>query len=668
MKVVSLLRRLFAGFLLLLLLFTIIILQTTSATADEGKILRIGEEKRNGLASEVALTTEDLTTGVTPDDLANTLVGGGVTVANVTYVGAQTAAGIFNGGTGIIGFESGIILSSGDMNDVVGPNIFDSTSTAQNTPGDADLTALSGFPTLDASVLEFDFVPDDSQVFFQFVFASEEYNEFVDQSFNDVFGFFINGQNCALVQNDPISINTINNGQTNQGPGSHPELYRNNDLQNGGGSIDTEADGLTVVLTCNAPVLPNSINHMKLAIADATDRVWDSWVFLEAGSLTTDISITLGPNPGKACLGTQHTLVATIADVPQENVPVSFEIVSGPNTGPLGTFLTNSDGQATVSYLSPVLGTDVAQASFVGSDGQTRTSQLVDTVWNFCPDPGSTVTPTNTPTATATPTETPTNTATATATNTPTNTPTETPTNTATATATNTPTNIPTETPTNTATATATELPTETPTATNTATATATETPTETPTHTPTPTHTATPSPTATPTEIPPCDLYPIALHTDTLEGVVIGDVITDIYNGSLPGTFGWLSWTSDITDGVLSVSLMPPGDSYTYVNPDNPDDHVVSLGDWVWGRPDVYKSGKVYLALENLMNHDIVIPVWDVMRDDYGKLQYHVVDFVKVRITDFSLVGKDRISVEFLGYASCGSSQSYKLTIKRVK
>ena len=43
-------------------------------------------------------------------------------------------------------------------------------------------------------------------------------------------------------------------------------------------------DGLTTVLTCSAPVNPGVTNHMKLAIADASDSRYDSNVFLRAGS------------------------------------------------------------------------------------------------------------------------------------------------------------------------------------------------------------------------------------------------------------------------------------------------------------------------------------------------------------------------------------------------
>lgn len=242
------------------------------------------------------LTTEDLSGALTPDDLANDLVGSGITISNVTYTGADVAAGRFNGGGGIIGFESGIILSTGDIANVVGPNEQDSVTTSNSTAGDAKLDILSGQATYDAAVLEFDFVPDSSEVRFDYVFASDEYNEYVNTIFNDVFAFNFNNVNCALVGGEPVSINTINNGNPyNTDPRSHPELFRNNDLDDGGGSIDTEMDGLTTVLTCIASVNVGVTNHMKLAIADASDTSYDSNVFLEAGSFVAQPTDTPTP-------------------------------------------------------------------------------------------------------------------------------------------------------------------------------------------------------------------------------------------------------------------------------------------------------------------------------------------------------------------------------------
>jgi len=67
---------------------------------------------------------------------------------------------------------------------------------------------------------------------------------------------------------------------------SHPELYINNDFQDGSAPLNTEMDGLTKVLTCQATVNSGATNHMKLAIADASDFILDANVFIQAGSLS----------------------------------------------------------------------------------------------------------------------------------------------------------------------------------------------------------------------------------------------------------------------------------------------------------------------------------------------------------------------------------------------
>lgn len=248
---------------------------------------RVATQKQLLPGAPSSLVVEPLSAELTPSDMAQVLVGTGLTISNITYTGADVAAGHFSGGDGIIGFDSGVILTSGSVHNIVGPNQADAISQNNTEPGDADLTALSGFDTFDATVLEFDFVPDSNTVFFRFVFASDEYNEWVNSQYNDVFAFYVNGQNCATVEGSPVAVNTINYGNPHgTTPNSHPELYVNNDLSDGGGAIDTEMDGLTTVLTCSSAVNPDQVNHMKLAIADASDGIYDSAVFLEAKSLT----------------------------------------------------------------------------------------------------------------------------------------------------------------------------------------------------------------------------------------------------------------------------------------------------------------------------------------------------------------------------------------------
>ena len=253
-------------------------------------------------ATPGGLVTDDLRDqALTATDLAQALVGSGVTISNVTYTGAPIAAGTFKGGASIIGFDSGIVLSSGAVSNVIGPNCAPDITWVNNTAGDADLTAIIGQDTNDAAVLQFNFNPSSPTIRFQYVFASDEYQEFVFD-FNDVFAFFVNGQNVALIPqtNTIVSINNVNNGSTDHANVGiapvNPSFYLNNDFQIPTmAPFNTEMDGMTVVLTATANVRPGDpTNTIKLAIADAIDSVYDSNVFIKGGSLSSTV-VSLSP-------------------------------------------------------------------------------------------------------------------------------------------------------------------------------------------------------------------------------------------------------------------------------------------------------------------------------------------------------------------------------------
>jgi hypothetical protein len=229
-------------------------------------------------------------TTVTPLSLANALLGSssGITITNATYTGANGATGTFSGGAGIIGIDTGVLLTSGSVGNVVGPNNDSGASTDNGLPGDAQLTTLAGDPTFDASVLTITFVPAGNAIQFSYVFGSEEYNEFIG-AFNDVFGFFVNGVNAALIPgtSTPVAINNLNCGFANPGisppgTGAHCNLFVNNDPP----THNTQLDGFTTVLKLSASVTPNVPNTLKIAIADTADGALDSAVFIQGGSLT----------------------------------------------------------------------------------------------------------------------------------------------------------------------------------------------------------------------------------------------------------------------------------------------------------------------------------------------------------------------------------------------
>src|SRR5262249_14898215 len=126
------------------------------------------------------------------------------------------------------------------------------------------------------------------------------------------------------------------------------------------------------------------------------------------------------------------------------------------------------------------------------------------------------------------------------------------------------------------------------------------------------------------------------------------------IYNGTQPGNFGWLSWGGSPSEPTLVTSLTPPGDSSTYVNPDNPADHQVNIGDWVSSKPGVSNSKNVRNALDALENVDIIVPVWNQSRGQGANAAYRIVAFARVRLISYQLPSKNRITARFLGYASC--------------
>jgi len=225
-----------------------------------------------------------------PSALVSELLGENIQISNVKLEGSSVSAGTFSGGFDAIGFDSGVILSTGDIANAVGPNLQDDVTWQNFLVGDAELDAqIPGYTTFDATSLSFDFVSPADVISFQYVFSSDEYNEWVNSAFNDTFGFFLDGVNIATLPGSDVavSINTINNGNPFGQNASNPQYYLNNDLSDGGGAIPTEMDGMTIVLSVQAQVTPGHTHHIKLAIADAGDMILDSNVFIKAESFVS---------------------------------------------------------------------------------------------------------------------------------------------------------------------------------------------------------------------------------------------------------------------------------------------------------------------------------------------------------------------------------------------
>ncbi len=226
-----------------------------------------------------------INTNRTVQDLVqNVLASKGVQISNVSIRSSTSkdAIAFFDGRNSNLGLDSGILLSTGRAVNAQGPNLLGNTGFSNNQPGDADISIINpNDPNFDAAWISFEFTPESDSISFRFVFASEEYPEFVNQTYNDVFGLFIEGQgfvgkvNLALIPGTttPVSIQNVNH-LTNS------SFYRDNQS---GATISF--DGFTTVMEAKAKVVPCTPYRLKFVIADIKDLIYDSGIFIEAQSL-----------------------------------------------------------------------------------------------------------------------------------------------------------------------------------------------------------------------------------------------------------------------------------------------------------------------------------------------------------------------------------------------
>lgn len=262
------------------------------------------------LRQEGIRTSDKFSVGTLVQDI---FVGGACkNVSNIKALGNAKGIGYFEQGGSSIGIERGIILATGPIGNAEGPNAKgDLGGDFKDASGDPDLRNLTAAPIFDAVGLEFNFVPLDSLVTFRYVFASEEYCEFVGSNYNDVFGFFVSGpgingsfsknsQNVALVPGgtEYVSINNINHLK-NSAYFVRNEPQKDADRcqiewQQPPNFNRIEFDGFTKVMTATLKLIPCQTYTLRLVIADASDGNYDSAVFLEAESFNIGGNINLG--------------------------------------------------------------------------------------------------------------------------------------------------------------------------------------------------------------------------------------------------------------------------------------------------------------------------------------------------------------------------------------
>lgn len=292
--------------------------------------------------------------------VTDVLLGGGVTADNITYTGGATQIGYFEDDTPDVvpgmGLNYGVVMNTGGVGNV---EIGGGFTGGGGVSGEADLLSVAqSVPALigasftvssinDIAVLEFDFVPTSNLVEFNYVFGSDEWNTWINSSFNDAFGFFVSGPgivgpytspagfpdgsvNIAFIPDTdpeiPITISSIT-------PTLNSAYYVGNGAT-GEAQVDHSLNAQTVVMTAIMNVVCGETYHIKMAVGDGSDTALDSAVFLEGGSFSSSginalVESENGTEDDLITEGCYNGILTLNLNSPNETEPTIVDLIIG---------------------------------------------------------------------------------------------------------------------------------------------------------------------------------------------------------------------------------------------------------------------------------------------------------------------------------------------------
>ncbi|CAM4018167.1 T9SS type B sorting domain-containing protein [Flavobacterium weaverense] len=294
------------------------------------------------------------TTNYTPEQLVNKVlinspcvVGTNVKSRTGTNYNSSNGVGYFENTNPAFPFANGVVLSTGDVNKIPGPNTSILSDGIASWLGDADLEAnllsQSGITinSINASYIEFDFQPKTPDFNFSFLFSSEEYGT-SQCNFSDAFAFLLKdvtagntNVNLAVIPSTtiPISVETIRDSKYNSNcPSANPSYFGK--FNGTGFGTATNFNGQTIKMLASANGLNvNHVYRIKLVIADGGNNTgYDSAIFLEGNTF----------NIGQNILGLDYTSANGSAICPGSTLPILRANGLSPGT----TFIWKKDGVA----------------------------------------------------------------------------------------------------------------------------------------------------------------------------------------------------------------------------------------------------------------------------------------------------------------------------------
>ncbi|MDO6479748.1 Hint domain-containing protein [Shimia thalassica] len=302
-------------------------------------------------------------------EMAEAIFGDGVSVEEATYTGDSDSSGIYSNADtvspGVAPSDSGVILSTGDARNFANRNGEYNQDTNQTTSSSgpnnvAEFNAIAGTSTYDAAYLDVTFIPTGDKMTMQFVFASEEYPEYVNSVYQDFVAVWVNDELVPMdIGNGDVDPGNVNDGE-------NESLF----IDNTGDAYNTEMDGFTITMTLTMDVDPGEENTIRIAIADVADASYDSNLLIAADSVQTAViaetdTVNMGINATKTVnvmandSNTGSTLTIT-------HINGATFVVGVPIPLPNGQSVTvNGDGTLTFT-----------------SDGDTETSNITYTIEN----------------------------------------------------------------------------------------------------------------------------------------------------------------------------------------------------------------------------------------------------------------------------------------------
>ncbi len=227
-------------------------------------------------------------------------------IIEVKYTGHKSQLGYFKTEfSDYIDIKEGVILATGEAINAIGPNNSARITGNLKGNGDADLTRIANNRTEDACILEFTFIPEGSHFEFQYVFASEEYPEYVNHGVNDVFAFILTDlktgkrKNLAFlpISKEAVTVDNVNSIKNSEYfilngrwiKGENQKYVEEKEL--GEYAYNFQYDGFTTWLKAESMVVPEQRYSLKIAIADAGDGAYDSAVLLKRNSFKSETDI-----------------------------------------------------------------------------------------------------------------------------------------------------------------------------------------------------------------------------------------------------------------------------------------------------------------------------------------------------------------------------------------